>query len=871
MPAGFLAVMAEWAEQLAESPSEQDSRPWSEKSLKQKISYALLHLFRGVVVLGVLYMFTICLGLMGLAFQVIGGPSAGASLRAQAVLGNPIAGLVLGILSTVLLQSSSLSTSIVISMTAAGHLDVGNAIPMIMGANIGTSVTNTIVALGMIKNRDEYRKAFAGATVHDCFNLLTVCILLPVEASTYLLRSASAALLLALHERGDRPQADWVNSLKVITRPALGFIVRVDREAVTRFITEGDTAASMILNDQSTQVHLFMDTPMDEISAGWLLLVVSLILLCTCLVMLVLTLQSVFRHGPVAKCLKGLLNLQFRSCPCIADFILVAVGASITVIVQSSSITTSAMTPMVGIGAIKLEKMFAFTLGANIGTCITGVLSAMAGANIAIGMQVAITHLLLNMIGFLIWFPVPYLRRVPVSIARFLGDVAAEWNCFPLVYISVVFGLLPTLLFLLSLAGEVALAIGGTIMLLGSCFLAFLIVLRRTEPLSLPRVLQSDPWWLPSALRTDEAARAAAADAYACSVARGEAVGQRKSWLAPMAWGPGWFVLCLLCTSVPNNQWAMIRYEEFDGREHVGIGAWSTCSSNFKKPVWYSAPMQDCPSQNLTTCFTELSAACALHSFSSQPGANRVYETSWQRCRDACTIDRWQDECTSMACSSSNHVEQCNNVSSSVMYPANVTYGTGRAWPSGSACRSNHELYDSELAAILSHAGTAGIIATASAFFGQISLLLGFNGKKKRSTKQILLASLFSFALCWTFILISLLLFNAVVLSSSTWTLMDARNSGAVRVEGRLEDVAARSLSHSLLIVSWCLVMPIIVVIGIQLNMTEHSAPESNEPEVASGNVQSIHEIIIEEEADMMEQQEEVDVTEGQVDDDGLM
>jgi sodium-dependent phosphate cotransporter len=61
---------------------------------------------------------------------------------------------------------------------------VDNAVPIVMGANIGTSVTNTIVALGQITNAQEFRRAFAGATVHDMFNWLTVLVLLPLEVAT---------------------------------------------------------------------------------------------------------------------------------------------------------------------------------------------------------------------------------------------------------------------------------------------------------------------------------------------------------------------------------------------------------------------------------------------------------------------------------------------------------------------------------------------------------------------------------------------------------------------------------------------------------------------------------------------------------------
>merc|ERR1719203_843625 len=125
---------------------------------------------------------------MSNAFRIIGGKTAGRTFRNSDLFDNPLAGLVTGILVTVLVQSSSTSTSIIVTMTAANLIEVKNAIPMIMGANIGTSVTNTIVSLAHIGNRDEYRRAFAGATVHDCFNVLTVAILLPIEAITHLLR-----------------------------------------------------------------------------------------------------------------------------------------------------------------------------------------------------------------------------------------------------------------------------------------------------------------------------------------------------------------------------------------------------------------------------------------------------------------------------------------------------------------------------------------------------------------------------------------------------------------------------------------------------------------------------------------------------------
>ena len=88
--------------------------------------------------------------------------------------------MILGTLATALVQSSSTVTSVIVGMVAGG-LPVSIAVPMIMGANMGTTITNTIVSLGMARQKDVFRRAFAAATVHDFFNLLAVAILLPLE------------------------------------------------------------------------------------------------------------------------------------------------------------------------------------------------------------------------------------------------------------------------------------------------------------------------------------------------------------------------------------------------------------------------------------------------------------------------------------------------------------------------------------------------------------------------------------------------------------------------------------------------------------------------------------------------------------------
>ena len=125
-----------------------------------------------------LWVFLLTLGIMGTGFKLLGGKS---SAKMFDVADNPISALMIGILATVLVQSSSTTTSIIVSLVGADELSVNIAIFMIMGANIGTSVTNTIVAMGHFANKDDLRRGFAGATVHDVFNLLNVLVFLPIN------------------------------------------------------------------------------------------------------------------------------------------------------------------------------------------------------------------------------------------------------------------------------------------------------------------------------------------------------------------------------------------------------------------------------------------------------------------------------------------------------------------------------------------------------------------------------------------------------------------------------------------------------------------------------------------------------------------
>ena len=151
-------------EQLETRPNEILTRlgqPSNTAQVSRKVTY-----LRAFIVVSSLYAFLFGLDMMGSSFKALSGKNIGELFQQ---INNPIAGLIVGILVTVMLQSSSTTTSIIVSMVGADLVTTEQAIPLIMGANIGTSVTNTLVSHGHIHNLNEFEKAFSGATIHDIF------------------------------------------------------------------------------------------------------------------------------------------------------------------------------------------------------------------------------------------------------------------------------------------------------------------------------------------------------------------------------------------------------------------------------------------------------------------------------------------------------------------------------------------------------------------------------------------------------------------------------------------------------------------------------------------------------------------------------
>jgi len=348
----------------------------------------------------VLFLFFVSLELMGDSFKLMGKDFARTLL---ATTQNPFVGLFIGILATSLVQSSSTVTSMVVGIVAGGGLTVAGAIPIVMGANIGTSVTNTIVSLGHITRKDEFSRAMAGATVHDFFNLLAVAILFPLELMTGVIAKAAHWLEEGLIGFGG---ADLLSPVKVIVDPVVEVIIGMTNEN------------------------------------GIIVLILGVGGLFLALRYLVKLLRALLLGRS-----ERLLHKYVFGKPGMAFLF----GILITVMVQSSSITTSVMVPMVGAGIVTVAQIFPFVLGANIGTTITALLAALvlAGGGSAGGeaaLTVAFAHLTFNVMGIALLWPIPFLRRIPIWLAEKLGELAVKNRGYAFGYIAIVFFVLPVLI-----------------------------------------------------------------------------------------------------------------------------------------------------------------------------------------------------------------------------------------------------------------------------------------------------------------------------------------------------------------------------------------------------------------------------------------
>lgn len=356
---------------------------------------------RLTIVLFLLYGFLLAIGLMGSAFQAMGSSMAGGLFSG---IGNPFAALMVGILATVLVQSSSVTTSTIVAMVGAGQLSLEMAVPMVMGANIGTTVTSTIVSLGSVRRTQEFRRAFACATVHDVFNILAVVVFLPLELATGYLRTSAQWVASQLASDSSSVDATFHSPVKIAVK------------AGTKWVRAG-----------------LESTGLEGTLLEALVLTFSLGLIFFCLIKITTTMRTL-----LVERIESSINSMLAR----AGVLGILVGAALTIAVQSSSITTSMLVPLAGAGILTLRNAYPIVLGCNLGTTVTALLASLATGSEA-ALAIALVHLMFNLCGTILFYWVPGFRSLPPFLAVRVADAATRNKLWVFVFGFALFVVIP--------------------------------------------------------------------------------------------------------------------------------------------------------------------------------------------------------------------------------------------------------------------------------------------------------------------------------------------------------------------------------------------------------------------------------------------
>jgi len=374
------------------------------KTIKKNVIYSenlvvLTWIFRIFLIFSIIILFLLAIDLMIYSLSSIG---LGAARELIKVAEIPFISLFIGLLTTALIQSSSTVTSLAVAMVASGTISLNTGIFVIMGANIGTTLTSDIISLSYIISKNKFRLAISAGVVHDFFNILTTIVVFPLEYY-YKILSGSAM---------------YITQLLGVNNPSPDMAVSKPVYSITKPITI--SIVNMIGN-------------------YWVIAILGILLLFTAIKLFSRYSYKLLIGKSKDKMKSYIFNNPFKS---------FSWGLLLTGALQSSSITTSLSVPLAATRKVSLSSVFPFIMGANIGTTITALLAAIFKSEAAVSL--AIAHLIFNFIGVLIFLPFGQIRNFPVRLARRFGILASDNRLIGFFYIILTFFLIPFLLIYLS-------------------------------------------------------------------------------------------------------------------------------------------------------------------------------------------------------------------------------------------------------------------------------------------------------------------------------------------------------------------------------------------------------------------------------------
>ena len=358
------------------------------------------------------YLFLVAVKLFGTGTMVYTNYNSSILETLASQLKNPFTGLCLGIILTALMQSSSATTSLAVAMVATGVIPLQGAIPIAMGANIGAALTCTIVSLTHIGGeRRAFTRAFSASLILDTFNILTVIICFTLEMTFgYLTKTATfLASLVPASAAGSSPGFNPISY--AVDAPAKGI---------------------------------------RDFCLMWLSPTVTFFIMAACgLVIMIFALLYITKNmkALMADKIEDWLNRALSK----NGYIGLLVGVVVTMLIQSSGITTSLLVPLVAAGVLSVKKIYPIVIGAKVGTTITAILAATAFMNTPnghLGLALAFAHTLFNVTGVLLFYPIPQMR-FPIFLTRRLSIVLTRHRRYVIGWIAMLYFILPGLGFLL--------------------------------------------------------------------------------------------------------------------------------------------------------------------------------------------------------------------------------------------------------------------------------------------------------------------------------------------------------------------------------------------------------------------------------------
>ncbi|KAF0720205.1 Aste57867_474 [Aphanomyces stellatus] len=401
-----------------------EDHTFTDLPLHKRILLGCLYLFLAFLSL---YAFMSAIKIMGESFTLIFACSTNSFFK---FADSPVAGLMVGIVATSLLHSSGTVTSVTVAVVAAKGLTVRNAVPIIMGANIGTCVTCVMVAFAQISKRDQFERAMAAATIHDMYNIWSVLVLFPLELLCHPLESISRACV------GGNSSFVFNSPVDTAVAPFTNLVLEVNQTELNHLATgtlQCVDAHGLVQHGMFKSAYLSQS--MGTGAIGGLALALGFVLLVCALVSLVAMLTKILR-GTAQQYIRRALGYN--------GYLNVLFGTAITFCVHSSTIVTSTITPMAGLGVITLDQVYPLVIGANVGTTVTALLASWVTGK-ADAVEIALVHFWFNIFGILLFYPIPITRHPILHWAERIGYYSARWPVVALLFLLTVFVVVPGL------------------------------------------------------------------------------------------------------------------------------------------------------------------------------------------------------------------------------------------------------------------------------------------------------------------------------------------------------------------------------------------------------------------------------------------